>query len=190
MAVPAANKASMASIALRMILFPLRRSPYRLANKVIQRHCTTVLELGTSRYQTILWTHHKPENRRFRARLIFCRSKCTPRRLSRRAGLPAMKIPPSLIPIFYSGSWLPCCIEASFCAHSVAINKKRLPTEGPWSMCDSRRFFTPKRRDWFDDFNTNRPPSRHARASGRTGVFQFSLRAGAAASAWLRPVSN
>ena len=33
-----------------------------------------------------------------------------------------MKIPPSLIPIFYSGSWLPCCIEASFCAHSVAIN--------------------------------------------------------------------
>ena len=69
-----------------------------------------------------------------------------------------MKIPPLLIPIFYSGSWLPCCIEASFCAHSVAINKKRLPTEGPWSMCDSRRFFTPKRRDWFDDFNTNRRP--------------------------------
>jgi len=32
-----------------------------------------------------------------------------------------MKIPPSLIPIFYSGSWLPCCIEASFCAHSVTI---------------------------------------------------------------------
>ena len=46
-----------------------------------------------------------------------------------------MKIPPSLIPIFYSGSWLPCCIEASFCAHSVAINKKRLPTEGGLGLC-------------------------------------------------------
>ena len=62
MAVPAANKANMASLALRVILFPFRRSPYRLANKATRG--TTLLELGTSRYQIILWTHHKSENRR------------------------------------------------------------------------------------------------------------------------------
>jgi hypothetical protein len=44
-------------------------------------------------------------------------------------------------------------------------------------------------RDWFNEFNTNRPhPARQS--VGPDGSFQFRLRAGAAVSAWLRPVSN
>src|SRR6478735_823787 len=55
----------MASIALRMILFPLRQPSIALRTKRPQGryYVATIKELGTSRFQSILRADHKPENR-------------------------------------------------------------------------------------------------------------------------------